>query len=139
MKPLLIPVPRKVTYTGGKSFLGDDLPVAVTDAPELPDEAYELRIANGSAQICASSEAGVFYARQSLQQLQEAYGDRIPAQHITDAPRFKYRGVHMDVVRHFQDKEFVKKQLRMFASVKINTFHFHQSLSAAFSKMRKWL
>ena len=125
-RDVIIPEPNRTEKLPGSWKVSpDQVSVRMTEDILGSPEGYDLTIAPEGVTIQAGSEAGVFYARQSLQQLQEAYGDRIPAQHITDAPRFKYRGVHMDVVRHFQDKEFVKKQLRMFASVKINTFHFH--------------
>jgi len=91
----------------------------------MGEEAYELLIADGEIVITAGGEAGAFYAQQSLAQLRRAYGRALPSVKITDYPRFEYRGVHLDVSRHFHDIDFVKKQLRMFASLKINRFHFH--------------
>ena len=75
--------------------------------------------------VRARGEAGLFYGLQTLLQLRSHYGDKIPAQRIVDAPRFGYRGMHLDESRHFFGKEFVKKQLRMMASLKLNRLHWH--------------
>ena len=79
----------------------------------------------GGAVVWARGEAGLFYGLQALLQLRGRYGDKIPAQRIVDAPRFGYRGMHLDESRHFFGKEFVKKQLRMMASLKLNRLHWH--------------
>lgn len=89
------------------------------------EEGYTLSVRQEGATIRSRGEAGLFYGLQTLLQLHEQYGGEIPAQEITDAPRFAYRGLHLDVSRHFFDKEFVKKQLRMMASLKLNRLHWH--------------
>ena len=64
--------------------------------------------------IAAPSEAGVFYGIQTLRKsIDVAQGANIelPAVEINDEPRFSYRGMHLDVSRHFFSKEFVKKQI----------------------------
>lgn len=74
------------------------------------------------------SEIGKYYAIQSLMQLLPARFDGkadIPAVRINDRPRFKYRGMHLDVSRHFQPVEFVKKYIDQMAQYKFNTFHWH--------------
>ena len=92
--------------------------------PESP-EGYVLAIRPAGITVRSHGEAGLFYGLQTLLQLHAQYGDRIPAQKITDWPRFAWRGLHLDVSRNFFDKEFVKKQLRMMASLKLNRLHWH--------------
>lgn len=92
--------------------------------PESP-EGYVLAIRPAGITVRSHGEAGLFYGLQTLLQLHAQYGDRIPAQKITDYPRFAWRGLHLDVSRNFFDVEFVKKQLRMMASLKLNRLHWH--------------
>lgn len=103
------------------------LRLILSDDAALPasDEGYELRIHPAGIQVRAHTETGLFYGLQTLLQLREQFGNRIPAQNIVDAPRYAYRGLHLDVSRHFFDKEFVKKQLRMMSSLKLNRLHWH--------------
>ena len=96
---------------------GDSLPASA--------EGYVLAIRPAGITVRSHGEAGLFYGLQTLLQLHAQYGDRIPAQKITDYPRFAWRGLHLDVSRNFFDVEFVKKQLRMMASLKLNRLHWH--------------
>lgn len=73
-------------------------------------------------------EIGKFYAIQSFMQLLPPRFDgsaRLPALKIEDRPRFPYRGMHLDVSRHFMPVEFVKKFIDQMAQYKFNTFHWH--------------
>lgn len=94
------------------------------DSPDV-EGSYQLSITPAGVSIQSGSDVGLFYGLQSLQQLYEYYGPHIPAQEIKDAPRFAWRGMHLDVSRNFFDKEFVKKQLRMISSLKLNKLHMH--------------
>ena len=49
----------------------------------------------------------------------------LPCMQINDYPRFSWRGLHLDVSRHFHDKEFIKKYIDLLALLKMNTFHWH--------------
>lgn len=103
------------------------LRLVCSDDASLPEseEGYRLEITRRGVEILSRGEAGLFYGLQTLQQLYDHYGAELPCLRITDAPRFPYRGLHLDVSRHFFDKEFVKKQLRMMARLKLNRFHWH--------------
>ena len=118
-------IPRPVQVEALEGWSSPDAPVSVEIVSDFchGEEGYVLEILPSLIRISAGSDAGVFYAQQSLEQLRSS-GRRIHAQRITDYPRFEYRGVHLDVSRHFRDKEFVKKQLEVFASLKLNRFHF---------------
>ncbi|HVE58008.1 MAG TPA: family 20 glycosylhydrolase, partial [Pyrinomonadaceae bacterium] len=74
------------------------------------------------------SETGQFYALQTLMQILPVNfkGEaKLPAVDISDAPRFPYRGMHLDVTRHFFPVEFVKKYIDLMAQYKFNQFHWH--------------
>lgn len=118
------PIPCVEDPSGAaKNYLRFEL----ADDESLPDseEGYLLSVRPAGITVRSRGEAGLFYGLQTLLQLQEQYGMRLPALEIADAPRFPYRGMHLDVSRHFFDKEFVKKQLRMMASLKLNRLHWH--------------
>ncbi|MFI5183459.1 MAG: family 20 glycosylhydrolase [Vicinamibacteria bacterium] len=93
-------------------------------------EAYTLDVdpKDGIA-IVGNSAAGVFYGLQSLRTLLPAQslgkGLTLPAMKIVDAPRFAYRGLHLDVARNFQPKATVLRTLDLMARYKLNAFHFH--------------
>ncbi|MDD3310125.1 MAG: glycoside hydrolase family 20 protein [Dysgonamonadaceae bacterium] len=91
-------------------------------------EAYRLTVDDKTIHITGSSEAGVFYGIQTLRKA-TPIGKKIkvsyPQATINDQPRFGYRGMHLDVARHFQSAEFVKKFIDMLALHNINTFHWH--------------
>ncbi len=111
--------------------LGD---VTVDDHQEKPgDEAYSLSIdPRRGVAITGTDSAGVFYAIQSLRELiPPAKYDplqstiRLPAAVVGDAPRFPYRGLHLDVARNFQSKQSVMKLLDLMAFYKLNKLQFH--------------
>ena len=93
----------------------------------LPAEGYRLTITPGKITI-AGKGAGLFYGIQTLIQLIPADGMAslsLPCVQIEDFPRFGYRGMMLDVCRHFFSVEFVKKYINLLASYKFNTFHWH--------------
>jgi hexosaminidase len=95
------------------------------------NESYELDIGGSSVKITTSGEAGLFYAFQSLLQLLPSnLGSNqkeilIPCADIYDYPRFGYRGMHLDVSRHFFSASFIKHYLDILSRYKINHFHWH--------------
>nr|WP_319401523.1 family 20 glycosylhydrolase [uncultured Carboxylicivirga sp.] len=115
----------------GKNYISFVLDSSVN----LDDEGYQIDAMEDSVKITGKTTAGVFYGLQSLLQLLpfEVESDefvqhmkwQIPCVKIKDAPRFKWRGMHMDVCRHFVPVENIKKHLDMMAMVKLNTFHWH--------------
>ena len=102
---------------------------------DIVPEGYELSIQPDAVIIQASDRSGIFYAIQTLKQLLPTaiYGDQptsdaqwtLPCMEIKDAPRFGYRGLHIDVARHFFPKEEMKKILDLMALHKQNTLHWH--------------
>ena len=86
--------------------------------------AYWLEVGRKGVKIVAADEEGVFYARQTLKMM-ASLDSSVACCTILDWPRLRYRGMMLDVSRHFQGMDFVKKQLEMMALLKMNRFHFH--------------
>ncbi len=89
-------------------------------------DAYQLEVKNRSIKIIGN-EKGVFYAFETLKQLLVRKEKFITIQNcvIKDEPRFAYRGMHLDVSRHFWSVDYVKKYIDYLAAYKFNTFHWH--------------
>jgi hexosaminidase len=90
--------------------------------------AYAMTITPNGIEIGGSGSLGTFYAIQSLIQLlpmEKKKSLAVPCVTIDDKPRFVYRGMHLDVGRHFFPVEFVKKYIDFIAMYKMNTFHWH--------------
>ena len=91
-------------------------------------ESYTLSVTPQQILIRATSGAGLFYGVQTLLQLAQPSGAgsySIASVEIEDTPRFAYRGLMLDVSRHFSTKEFIKKQIDALAYYKINRLHLH--------------
>jgi hexosaminidase len=93
---------------------------------------YSLNINSKNITIYGQTSSGTFYGVQTLMQLLPAEAKKsfkpvynIAAVEITDEPRFKYRGMHLDVARHFMPLDFIKKYIDYLAAYKFNTFHWH--------------
>jgi hexosaminidase len=115
----------------------------------LGPEGYELTVAPDSVVIRAPSDAGLFYGVQSLLELlpPEILGPRpaqgiawtIPCVYIQDSPRFPWRGWMLDSVRHFFNKDEVKRLLDGMALNKLNYFHWHLDDDAGWRiEIQKW-
>ena len=93
------------------------------------EEGYHLEINKNEIKISAKSRKGAFYGVQSLLQLLPPKTTSkfiaIQCLEINDEPKFTYRGMHLDVSRHFFSVDFIKKYLDLMAILKINTFHWH--------------
>ena len=131
---------RLATVAGGTNpvTVADEMPASgirfVTDE-SLPAEGYELNVDGEGIEVRASQFPGFLYALQSLGQLLPAavYGTEpapdaaweVPCVKIADAPRFAYRGMHLDVARHFFSVDEVKRYIDVMAIHKLNTLHWH--------------
>lgn len=101
----------------------------------MPEEAYLISVKRNNVDINASGLNGFIYAIQTLKQMLpvEIYGKAaapekdwtLPCLDINDAPRFRYRGMHLDVSRHFFSIDEVKKYIDMMSVHKMNTLHWH--------------
>lgn len=115
--------------------LGDYILLSTLNADTaLGKEGYKLSCNKGQVVIQAATAAGIFYGIQSLLQLAppQIMDDsvkqvewEIPSLQIWDKPRFTYRGMHLDVSRHFFPKTFILKYIDMLAMYKLNVFHWH--------------
>ncbi|AXT20561.1 beta-N-acetylhexosaminidase [Flavobacteriaceae bacterium AU392] len=106
----------------------------IKDNSIVNEEGYILDISTNIVNIKASTPKGAFYAVQSLRQLlpptfeNNSYKNKsvsIQALKIKDNPQFRYRGMHLDVGRHFFSVDFIKKYIDALALLKMNTFHWH--------------
>ena len=93
-------------------------------AAGIPAEGYRIDISARRAQLSAGDDAGLFYGLQTLLQLADERGN-LPCVSIEDHPRYRYRGLHLDVCRHFFPVRFIKHYLDWMASCKLNTCHWH--------------
>jgi len=102
---------------------------------DLGEEGYELEVDENKILIKANESNGLFYGVQSLLQLlppeifsaekTEKIKWLVPCCKIYDKPRFDWRGMHLDVSRHFFPKEFIKRYIDLIAMHKMNIFHWH--------------
>ncbi|WP_316830046.1 family 20 glycosylhydrolase [Pedobacter aquatilis] len=104
--------------------------ILLTDASLRP-EAYRLQIAAKQITITAKDKAGAFWAVQTLKQLAGANAFKtkntwiLPGVEISDQPKFSWRGVHLDVSRHFFDISYLHRFIDRLAFYKFNKFHWH--------------
>ena len=131
--PVLVPAPRQMTVGKGAYVLPaagvEAVAVRETRDASLPPEGYRLSVTTGGVSIASADAAGAFYARQTLKQLAEGGATGMPAAlpcvEIADSPAYRWRGVHLDEVRHFFGKENVKRIFDLMAYHKLNVFHWH--------------
>lgn len=131
----LIPEPFEMTQSDGMFKVSQAMLVGAgstsnkvnfrvdPNATDIPDEGYQLEIDKAGVRLTAKTETGLFYGKQTLLQLLTPNG--LPYVKINDQPRFPYRGLHLDVSRHFFDKEEVKKLMNVMSYYKLNTLHLH--------------
>jgi hexosaminidase len=102
-------------------------------APEYPvlgeDESYQLDIAASGARLGARTVTGVLRGLETFAQLVAPGPDgfQVPAGHIEDQPRFPWRGLMLDVSRHWMPLAVVERNLDAMAAVKLNVLHWHLS------------
>lgn len=100
-----------------------------SSSADIPEEGYKLIVNENEVTIKSADGAGIFYGMQTLLQLivEDTATARytIPVATISDYPRYKWRGMHLDVARHFFSKEEVKQYIDYLAAYKFNTFHWH--------------
>lgn len=97
--------------------------------PAIGAEGYQLSVAKNAITIKANTKSGIIYGIQSLLQTLPAIRTnaalQVPCMEITDYPRFKWRGMHLDVCRHFFSPDMVKEYIDLMAEYKMNVFHWH--------------
>ena len=115
--------------------LEDAIVIAIVGDGELGSEGYRLKATKKLVRIEAARPAGAFYGVQTLYQLMPTEVEKsvraenvvwsVPCARIDDKPRFSWRGMHLDVGRHFFTKDSVKRYIDLIASYKMNMFHWH--------------
>ena len=95
----------------------------------INEEGYQLMVNKSTIVIKANSYGGIFYGLESvlqtLPQVRTNAALKVPCMQVNDYPRFKWRGMHLDVSRHFFSAEMVKEYIDLMATYKMNTFHWH--------------
>jgi len=89
------------------------------------DESYRLDVTPERVQLTAATPLGVLHGLETFLQLIDS--GKVPVALIEDHPRFPWRGLHLDVARHWMPVEVVKRNLDAMAAVKLNVFHWHLS------------
>ena len=132
----------KASISASRAGAGTSSTVALVLAPAdsaAGAESYRFDVTSKGITIAAPRAAGLFYGLQTLRSLLQAERARtdtvagaarvsratLPGMHIADAPRFGYRGLHLDVGRHFFDVAFVKRWIDLMSRYKYNTLHWH--------------
>lgn len=99
------------------------------DASIPNDEGYRLTTDAQGIRLCARTPRGIFYGIQALRKSMPASAQGatilLPSGQVEDQPRFAYRGMHLDVCRHFFPLSFVKKYIDLLALHNMNTLHWH--------------
>ncbi|PTX18075.1 hexosaminidase [Pontibacter mucosus] len=100
-----------------------------TPVDTLGAEGYTLNVTSDNIILAAKEPHGLFLGTQTVRQLLPAQPTKapvsIPALEVVDKPRYQWRGMHLDVARHFFPVEFVKEYIDYLAMHKMNTFHWH--------------
>lgn len=120
----------KTSAKNGLPISFKNLPIQNSDKPKNKNhdkEVYNLTIDENGIEVEATTEAGHFYALQTLRQLIQNKDGKLslPICEIKDAPAFSVRGYMIDVGRNFQSMASLKKQLDIMAMYKLNAFHWH--------------
>ena len=140
-----------------KEVTGIDIPIAqkrikkvryisLTVSPRVTEsEGYVMNVSAKSISIEGGSVVGVFYGIQTLRksiavsQNSTVYSQIFPAVEITDAPRFSWRGMHLDCSRHFWSVDFIKKFIDLLALHNMNVFHWHLTDDQGWRiEIKKW-
>ena len=118
--------------------------IELTLSPKVAEpEGYVLTVRKNGVTITGGSAAGVFYGIQTLRKSlftdSIVYSQFLPAVRISDAPRFSWRGMHLDCSRHFFPVAFVKKFIDLLALHNMNVFHWHLTDDQGWRiEIKKW-
>ncbi|GAO29021.1 beta-hexosaminidase [Geofilum rubicundum JCM 15548] len=108
---------------------GKAVHLEIINNPQLGDEGYEMTVASNLIVIKANNRKGIFWGMQSLFQTLTSVRTnevlKVPGMRVVDYPRFKWRGMMLDVSRHFFGPDVIKQYIDLMASYKLNVFHWH--------------
>jgi hexosaminidase len=113
----------------------DGIVLSLLHSSDFGEEGYRLEVRPERILISANTSQGLFYGIQTIRQMlpleieskkiQRKVNWQVPVSDITDYPHFPWRGMHLDVSRHFFDKQFIKEYIDLIAFHKMNVFHWH--------------
>ena len=127
----VIPLPQSIKMDAKARTIewkADATPKTVVDLKGENAEAYRIVVDQKGVTVHGASEAGVFYGLQTFQKsiaLEEGETVTLPMAVVEGAPRFKYRGVHLDCARHFMPLGFIYRFIDILALHQVNEFHWH--------------
>ena len=102
--------------------------IKIPDTTNFDREQYHIKVGKNKIRISAFSYQGIFYGIQTLVQMipyEKSNEIKLNEVAILDQPKFQWRGMHLDVSRHFFPKDFIKEYIDYLALYKMNTFHWH--------------
>ncbi len=138
----IIPKPQRITLdTKGRTLpIDEQTPVADRLNPKIDNaEGWRITVDKAGITVEGSTQAGIFYGRQALRQVMAAQPKELPYAVIENSPRFAYRGMHLDICRHFFPKDVVKSYIDMMALHGMNTLHWHLSDDQGWRiEIKKW-
>ena len=124
-EPLAAALQRLTKFGVLEKNSGIELKVSIVEEPLGSAESYRLNVNEQGISISAQDSMGAFYALQSLAALMTVGKTDIPYIQIMDAPRYHFRGLHIDVARNFHSKQLVLGVLEQMAAYKLNKLHLH--------------
>lgn len=120
---------------GNKSGQAGEIRFKMATAGDLKPDSYELHVTHEGVTIVYADKGGALYAVETLRQLLPNMIDNpapstmthwtVPSVDIADSPRFSWRGMHLDVSRHFFPAIFIKRYIDYLVMLKMNVFHWH--------------
>ena len=122
----ILPKPREIQVEEGFYQGGPERMEQICD-DSLETELSPRKIGAQAIEMRAKTQAGFYYAEQTLRQLQRQNGGKLPLCEIVDAPVFAHRGFMLDCVRHFFPGHRFEATHRAAARMKLNRFHWHLS------------
>ncbi len=117
-----------------RQFVSDSIPTKGSviiqvqiDSGMVGEESYHLQITTDTIYVEAPTEKGLFYGCETLRQMVAGMPATrlLPLVSIYDSPQYEWRGLEIDVCRHFFDKEVIKKYIDLLSTLKMNIFHWH--------------
>jgi hexosaminidase len=136
-----LPVKARRTVQGSSTLTVECDSAGSTYPALTDDESYQLEVSPGGARLHAAEGAGALHGLETFAQLIEPGPDgfRVAAVRIEDRPRFPWRGLMLDVSRHWMPVEVVERNLDAMAFVKLNVFHWHLSDDQGFRvESKRW-
>lgn len=123
----LIPLPQKVEFTDGGKPVSVDLSRVDKSVKDLglPAEGYRLIVSSDGVELTGQDDAGLLYGETTLGILNAAYGGKIPSMELEDYPLVGYRGLMVDVARHYIPFADLKKFVELMSRYKYNVMHLH--------------